>query len=247
MRGRGARSGRGPPSPDERRSPFPGTLRPAAIEAARSRPPVSHASLRTARAISSAVNVDVVFIGDNFAACRISSEYALPMPLKIRGSVRARLSVWFCAVSRAPKAARSAAMTSRPCGLSASIAASPSTMWIDAWRFDPASVKITDPAGKSNAARPDLSGNRGAALAPSQASRDHQVDHRRKPALELDDDSLAKAAQSDHASAGERLRRRGDGADDERVADAQPLERLSENAGRERFEVDRDVRKLRHG
>ena len=31
--------------------------------------------------------------GDNFAASRISSEYALPMPENSRGSVSARLSV----------------------------------------------------------------------------------------------------------------------------------------------------------
>ena len=33
--------------------------------------------------------------GESRARCRISSEYALPIPLKSCGSVSARLSVWF--------------------------------------------------------------------------------------------------------------------------------------------------------
>ena len=43
--------------------------------------------------------------GDKRARCRISSEYALPMPLIKRGSVSARFSVWLRRFSTASNSA----------------------------------------------------------------------------------------------------------------------------------------------
>ena len=85
------------------------------------------------------------------------------MPLKTRGSVNVRLSVWFSATSARPNAARSASSTSRPPGSSARSAASPRTASSDARRFVPASVISSVPVEKSNAARPILPGG----LAPA--------------------------------------------------------------------------------
>ena len=91
--------------------------------------------------------------GESCAACRISSEYAFPMPLSTRGSVSARLSVWFSAVSAARNESGSADKTSMPPGSSANNAASPSSTCKEARRLLPASVSTSEPLGKSKAAR----------------------------------------------------------------------------------------------
>src|SRR5580700_5672494 len=75
------------------------------------------------------------------------------MPLNRRGSVSARLSVWFSAVSAARKDARSLEKTSMPPASKERNASSPSTTCNDARRLEPASVSTREPLGKSNAAR----------------------------------------------------------------------------------------------
>jgi len=52
-------------------------------------------SPRTAFSHSPGLSLCVSVMGDSCAACRISSEYALPIPLSRRGSVKALLRVWF--------------------------------------------------------------------------------------------------------------------------------------------------------
>src|SRR2546430_8413687 len=79
------------------------------------------------------------------------------------GSVSARLSVWFRHSSARRNEAASAARTSRPPGSCSRSAASPRTRWSAARRFVPASVMVSVPAEKSNAARPILPGG----LAPA--------------------------------------------------------------------------------
>ena len=44
------------------------------------------------------------FKGDSRARCKISSEYAFPIPLKRRGSVSERFNVWFSRVRASLKA-----------------------------------------------------------------------------------------------------------------------------------------------
>ncbi len=102
------------------------------------------------------------------------------------------------------------------------------------------------PVGKSNAARPTLPGIGGAALAPSQTSRDHQVEDDEEIAVEREHDALAEAPEADDAASLELTRRGRDGAHQKRVADPKAFERLTEDAGVQRFEIDRDVRELGH-
>src|SRR5215831_18029323 len=63
------------------------------------------------RACSPSVSARVCRTGESLARWRISSEYALPMPEMMRGSVRARLSVWFSCVM----AALSSSAVQAPC------------------------------------------------------------------------------------------------------------------------------------
>ncbi len=75
------------------------------------------------------------------------------MPLKSRGSVSARLRVWFSERSRAENASAVAARTSMPPRSRGRSAASPCTKWIAARRVVPASVSARVPFGKSKVAR----------------------------------------------------------------------------------------------
>jgi hypothetical protein len=71
------------------------------------------------------------------------------MPLKSRGSVNDRLTVWFSATRRAANASRVAAMTSMPPASSAASPARPATTWSDARRCLPASVSASVPVAKA--------------------------------------------------------------------------------------------------
>src|SRR6267378_2111826 len=74
------------------------------------------------------------------------------MPLNRCGSASARLSVCRSAFSLAAKSSRRASRTSSPPGSMAASAASPSTRWIEARRFVPASVSTRVSSWNSNAA-----------------------------------------------------------------------------------------------
>ena len=144
---------REPPSPRETQSPFRERQFPPPGAAGLSTPSVSRALQRTAFPIPAACSLCVSAIGDSCAACRISSEYALPMPLTKRGSVRALLSVRFSAVSASRNEFRSLAKISIPPGSIESKPSSPESTCNDARRFEPASVSTREPFGKSKAAR----------------------------------------------------------------------------------------------
>ena len=110
------RSARAPPCPCEtpspsRESPSPTSARSRSIHNCM----VSRVALNN-RCQSSSFNLCVSAIGDSLAACRISSEYALPMPLRNRGSVSARFSVRFSEVSAARNSSRLLAKMSMPPG-----------------------------------------------------------------------------------------------------------------------------------
>ena len=81
--------------------------------------------------------------------------------------------------------------------------------------------------GKSNAARPTLPGIFAPRLAPAEAAGNHQVDDQEELALELEDDPLAQAAQSDHAAPGTGFEWRIDGAHQERAGQPNPGQRLT--------------------
>src|SRR5258706_5803609 len=98
-------------------------------------------------------NLCVSVIGDSCAACRISSEYALPIPLTRRGSVRALFRVRFSNISAARNDVKSLVKISIPPGSTERKPSSPARTCNDARRLVPASVSTSDPLGKSKAAR----------------------------------------------------------------------------------------------
>ena len=149
------------------------------------------------RAISSSPSRLVSCSGDSRAACRISSEYALPMPLEERGSVSARLSVWFSLVSARAKRREVGGEDLEPAGIdSASASASPTTC-SDARRLR-ARLRQEQRARREVEGREaEPRGNLRAALLPLKPSRDHQVEDEIEIALEVPDDALAEPAQRD--------------------------------------------------
>ncbi len=80
------------------------------------------------------------------------------MPLKRRGSVSARLSVWFSRRSASTNAARVASSGSSPPRANCPSPVSPRTRWSEARFFELASVISSVPVEKSNAASPTLPG-----------------------------------------------------------------------------------------
>jgi len=122
---------------------------------------------RRSRSISSSFIERVSFIGDIRARWRISSEYELPMPLNSRGSVSARLTVWFSRTSASRKTSMPASSGSMPPRSSDTSPSRPCSRCSDARRFDPASVRISVPVSKSNAARPNFPGT----FAPGASQR----------------------------------------------------------------------------
>ena len=77
------------------------------------------------RSSSRGSSASVSLNGDNFARCRISSEYALPIPLNTRGSVNARFSVCLSRRTAVPNSSRLASRTSSPPGSCAANPCSP--------------------------------------------------------------------------------------------------------------------------
>ena len=89
------------------------------------------------------------------------------------------------------------------------------------------------PFGKSKAAKPILPGI-GAPGSPPEPAGNHQVDDQEKVVVEGENDPLAQAPESSNVAAGELVRTRVDRANDERVAEASPLELLSRQSRRQR-------------
>ena len=143
--GKAVHNAHGPPYLYERRSPFPERRPSPRRAAARSREQAYCASPAYSRSHSCGFSLWVNATGDNCAACRISSEYAFPMPLRMRGSVRARLRVRFSTMSASRKELRSLERTSIPPGSIERNASSPSKRCKDARRLVPASVSTSDP------------------------------------------------------------------------------------------------------
>ena len=128
--------------------------------------------------------------GESFAAWRISSEYAFPIPEKSVGSVSARFSVWFSLSRRAENASSVASSGSRPPGSSAASASSPATSLIHARFFGLASVRRSVPESKSSERRPIFFGMGAPALSPLEAARDHEVEDEEEIVFEREDEAL---------------------------------------------------------
>ena len=88
----------------------------------------------------------------------------------------------------------------------------------------------------------DLAGNRRATFAPAQPSSDHQVEHEEQLVAETENEAFSQSVQVGDRPPLESGGRRVDGADDERVAEADALERAIANARTERLQIELDVR-----
>ena len=162
------------------------------------------------------------------------------MPLKMCGSVSARLSVWFSRVRRRRRLGSDGVEHVEAAGIERrelrrrqrSRGATPA-------RLQPASVRNRRPVSESRTRRArSCPGSRAPGDRASAAGRRSSGGATRKrSAFERDHDALADAAQTDHDApfgiADGRERR----ADEEGVGDAEPFERLVQHARRERFQV----------
>ena len=169
------------------------------------------------------------------------------MPLKTRGSVNERFSVWFSERSAAANASRRRSRRRR-CRRRRARAARPrpATTCSEARCCVPASVNVSTPESNVNAARTRLSVGLGGVGLPVQAAGDHQVQREPEVALDADRDALTDAANLFHAAAFQGGRRRRGGAQQERPAYRDALEAAAEDALAEGLHVNGDVRQFGH-
>ena len=79
-------------------------------------------------------------------------------------------------------------------------------------------------------------------LTPLKPARNHQVDDKEVVVIKSEDDLLSKATDRSNFLSNEGSRRRIDRSKNKRARDPNPRERLIQDAGLERFDVDNDVR-----
>ena len=169
------------------------------------------------------------------------------MPAKRRGSVSARLSVWFSLASRAANAARSVSEYFEPAGVEGRERRLAATQCSDARRLVPASVNASVPARELEDRERDPGRRLRAALEPAQPAGDHQVQDEKPFVVEREDDPLAEPPHVDHAPAFGLADRRHGGAQHERIAGSARARAAAERMrDGERVAVDVEVGKLRH-
>jgi len=170
----------------------------------------------------------------------------VPTPLTMRGSVNARFRVRFSRLSAARKHARSAVRTSMPPGSMASRPGSPATTWSDALRLAPASVRVSEPGGKSKAARFWRPFEGRVARLPMQAAGDHRAQHQPEVAIQANGDALSHSPQFAHSSSRGFRERRRRGSKKKRAYKPHAFERQPHHARFQRSNVSRDVRQFGH-
>jgi len=79
-----------------------------------------------------------------------------------------------------------------------------------------------------------------------QPPGDHQVEHEKEIALELENDAFPYPPEPDNPSSFDLPQRRLDRTNQERARDAHGLEAPADDSRLERLEVRDDVRQLRH-
>ena len=130
---------------------FSGNARDASRESRRDQSPSTERVAAYRVSISCDDICCVRLAGESLALCRISSEYALPIPENRRGSVRARLTVWLSRVSASRKRARFVSRTSRPPRSNAARPAGPATRSSEARFLVLTSERTSEPSAKSRA------------------------------------------------------------------------------------------------
>ena len=116
------------------------------------------------------------------------------MPLKSRGSVSARLRVWFSLRSRAPNAARSTSSGSSPPRSNAASASAPADQ---VEGRAPLAARLGEhqlPVGELEGGERDLPRRLGAGGEPAEPAGDHQVDDQEELAVEARARSACRAA-----------------------------------------------------
>ena len=171
------------------------------------------------------------------------------MPLKSRGSVSARLRVWFSLRSAAANC-----VERRLHGLDAAAVERaharprPRSRQSEARFFGARLGQDERPGREVEGGEPDLPGHRRAARPPAQAAGDHEMEHEEQVVLEDEHQPLALPAE--RASPAFPVASRSGGSavrSTNGAAHADPLQRLAERRAVERLEVDGDVGILRHG
>ena len=173
---------------------------------------------------------------------------------QVRIGQRALQRVILARQRRAELPRRSTVSTSRPPGSCDASSFSPRTRYSDARRFDPASVRISEPLSKVECGETDLAGNlwmlRSAPSAPVcgplEAAGDHQVDDEEQLVFELHTSRLPRRRSADDLLAVGVIDRRIERANEERAGEADPIEPLPDDARSQRMQVELDVRKFRH-
>jgi len=149
------------------------------------------------------------------------------MPLKMPGSVSARLSVWFSLASAARNGLAADEVERRP----------------------PLRSRLGQderPRREVEGGEADLAPQLRARRLPVEPAGDHEVQDEKEIALQPDDDALAEATEPRDAPARGRRERRIDGAEQEGIREAHALQTRAGDARFERFDVDDDVGQLGH-
>ena len=170
------------------------------------------------------------------------------MPLKRRGSVSERLSVWFSRASRSAKASRVASSGSRPPrsnGASAACAAHQmdrgAALRAGLREHERARRELELREGDARRhLRPRAGGD------PAESAGDHQMHDEVQVVVEVEHDPLAEPAHVAHGAPDERVERRLDAAQREHAANGVARERLADQPTGNRLHVDRDVGQLGH-
>src|ERR1022692_708704 len=211
------------------------------------------ASLR--RATSASESRDVRATGESFAAWRISSEYAFPMPEKSVGSVRARFSVWFSLLRRAVNCSRVAPSGSPPPGPGAGGEAAGIERGgrvLSGHEPKPRALlrarlgQEQRPGVEVESQKADPLRDRGAGCLPLQAAGDHQVKDEEEIFFEREYETLPQPGHPKESPALHVLDRRSHGTDDERARQPELSQDLTPHEAVEVLHVNGHVRQLGH-
>ena len=168
------------------------------------------------------------------------------MPLRMPGSVRARLSVWLSRRERGAERWEVGVEDLEPAAIELAQGVRAAHQMDGRAALGARLGQGQGARGEVEGGEPDLPRQPRARALPVQAAGDHQVQHQEEIAVERDDDALAEARDPDHVAPTGVGERRVDGAEHERAGQAHALEPGPADARVERFDVDGDVGQLRH-
>ena len=198
------------------------------------------------RSHSSSVNLRVKARGESRAAWRISSEYAFPTPLTMRGIRQCPLQSPVLTAQRGAEAGqigRESVYASRVHGEQAG----PARHHVERCPPLGAGLRERERSRREIESRQVLAPLEGrVGRLPMQAAGDHQVQHQPEVAIQADGDALSHSPQFAHGSSrGFREGGRG-GSKKKRAGQPDAFERQAHHARFQRCDVSRDVRQFGH-